>query len=65
MLVDRDIDVYTMDALVKGVSIGGSAHVTADDLEDEERVRAEDKDEGKSNSDGTHEGDGSSDCANI
>ena len=51
MLVDHDVDVFAMEAFVKGMSIPGSAPVTADDLEDEE----------KSNGESGPESDGSSD----
>jgi hypothetical protein len=61
MLVDHDVDVYTMEAFVKGMSIAGSAQVTADDLEDEARIRAEHEDEGKSYGESANEGDGSTD----
>ena len=37
MLVDHDVDIHAMEAFVKGMSIAGSASVTADDLEDGER----------------------------
>jgi hypothetical protein len=50
MLADHDVDVHTMEVFVKGMSIAGSAQVTADDLEDEARICAEDEDEEKSDS---------------
>jgi hypothetical protein len=59
MLVDHDVDVYAMEAFVKGMSIAGSAQVTANDLEDEARICAED--EQKSDGESAHESDGSSD----
>ena len=38
MEVDNDMDIHTMKTFVEGMSISGSAHVTAEDLaEDEER----------------------------
>jgi len=61
MLADHDIDVRAMEAFVKGMSISGSEQVTADDLENEARIRAEDEDEEKSNGESTHESDGSTD----
>lgn len=63
MLADHDVDVYAMEAFVKGMSIAGSAQVTEDDLEDEARTRAEDEDEDEEESDGesAHESDGSTD----
>jgi len=51
MLVDHDVDVYAMEAFVKGMSIAGSAPVTADDLEDEERNDVESGPEGDGSSD--------------
>ena len=59
MLVDPDVDVYTMEAFVKGMSIAASAQVTADDLEDEARIRAEDEE--KSDGESAYESDGSTD----
>ena len=41
MLVDQDIDTHAMEAFVKGMSTSGMVHVSADDLEDEEKIRAE------------------------
>ena len=41
MLVDQDIDTHSMEAFVKGMSTSGMVHVSADDLEDEEKIRAE------------------------
>ena len=41
MVVDQDIDTHAMEAFVKGMSIPGMVHISADDLEDEERIRAE------------------------
>jgi hypothetical protein len=41
MLVDQDIDTHAMEAFVKGMSTLGMVHVSADDLEDEEKIRAE------------------------
>ena len=41
MLVDQDIDTHAMEAFVKGMSTSGMAHAGVDDLEDEERIRAE------------------------
>lgn len=61
MLVDHDVAVYAMEAFVKGMSIAGSAQVTADDLEDEARIRAEDEDEEKSDGESAHESDGNTD----
>lgn len=61
MLVDHDVDVYAMEAFVEGMSIAGSAQVTADDLEDEARIRAEDEDEEKSESESARESIGSTD----
>jgi hypothetical protein len=52
MLVDQAVDTYAMEIFVKGMSTSGIAHVSADDLEDEAKIRAEDereeKDDGES-----------------
>jgi hypothetical protein len=61
MLVDHDVDVYAMETFVKGMSIAGSAQVTADDLEDEARIHAEEEDEEKSDGESAHESVGSTD----
>ena len=45
MLVDRDIGIDAMAAFVRGMGVAGQAHVSAGDLEDEERIRLEDADE--------------------
>ena len=55
MLMDDDVDVYAMEAFVRGMSIAGSAQVTSGDLEDEARIRAEDEDEEKSDGDSAYE----------
>jgi hypothetical protein len=46
MLVDQDVDAYAMEAFVKGMNPSGLAHVSADDLEedDDEESRAESDD---------------------
>ena len=59
MLMDHDVDVYSMEAFVKGMSIAGSAQVTADDFEDEARIRAEDEE--KSDDESAGESVGSTD----
>jgi hypothetical protein len=59
MLVDHDVDVYTMGAFLNGMSIAGSAQVTSDDLEDEARIRAEYEEKGYGES--AHESDGGTD----
>lgn len=59
MLVDHDVDVYAMEAFVRGMSIAGSAQVTADDFKDEARICAEDEE--KSDGESGHESDGSTD----
>ena len=51
MLTDHDVDVHAMEVFVNGMSIAGSAQVTADDLEDEARIRAEEEDEDEEKSD--------------
>ena len=61
MLVDHDVDVYAMEAFVKGMSIARSAQVTADDLEDEARIRAEDEDEEISDGESEPESEGNVD----
>ena len=61
MLVDQDVDFCAMEAFVKGMSIAGSAQVTADELEDEARIRDEGEDEEKSDGESAHESDGSTD----
>ena len=45
MLVDPDLGVEAMAAFVRGMSVAGQAHVSAGDLEDEERIRLEDAEE--------------------
>ena len=45
MLVDRDIGVEAMAAFVRGMGVAGQSHVSAGDLEDEERIRLEDAEE--------------------
>ena len=45
MLVDQDIGIDAMAAFVRGMGVAGQAHVSAGDLEDEERIRLEDADE--------------------
>jgi hypothetical protein len=58
MLVDRAVDTNAMEVFVKGMSTSGIAHVSADDLEDQAKICAEDereeKDDGES---GTESGD--------
>ncbi|KAF8268210.1 hypothetical protein EI94DRAFT_1728370 [Lactarius quietus] len=54
MLVDRDIKADAMISFVRSMDVGGHAHTSAGDLEDEERIRLEDadeEDEGESASD--------------
>ncbi|KAH9957298.1 hypothetical protein BC827DRAFT_1226041 [Russula dissimulans] len=60
MVVDRDVDVCAMQAFVNTMSTAGMAHVSADDLEDEARIRAEEEEEEKSNVKSGAESDGSS-----
>ena len=48
MLVDQDIGVNAMTAFVRSMCVGGQAHVSAGDLEDEARIRLEDADEEES-----------------
>ncbi|EMD33822.1 hypothetical protein CERSUDRAFT_160116 [Gelatoporia subvermispora B] len=43
MDLDADIDFDAMRSFVKGMSAGGSRHVTMDDLADAERIRREDE----------------------
>jgi hypothetical protein len=59
MQVDHDVDVYAMEAFVKGMSIAGSTQVTTDDLKDEARICAEDEE--TSDGESGHESDGSTD----
>ena len=51
MLVDHDVDVFAMEVFVKGMSIQGSAPVTADDLKDEEKSDGESGPESDGSSD--------------
>jgi len=60
MLVDQDVDVCAMQAFVNAMSIAGMAHVSADDLEVEARIRAEEEEEEKSDMKSEAESDGSS-----
>ncbi len=55
MLVDQDIELDAMTAFVRSMGVGGLAHVSAGDLEDEARIRLEDADEDRESSD---DGDG-------
>ena len=43
MLVDQDVDPYAMGVFVKGMSTSGITHVSADDVEDEAKIRAEEE----------------------
>ncbi|KAH9032423.1 hypothetical protein EDB85DRAFT_2145544 [Lactarius pseudohatsudake] len=45
MLVDEDIKADAMAAFVRSMGAAGQAHISAGDLEDEERIRQEDADE--------------------
>ncbi|KAI0257906.1 hypothetical protein BC834DRAFT_871659 [Gloeopeniophorella convolvens] len=60
MIVDRDIDVGAMQAFASSMSVVGQAHVSAGDLEDEARVRAEDEEEGWESDEGKGSGSDSS-----
>lgn len=60
MLVDQAVDTYAMEVFVKGMSTSRIAHVSADDLEDEAKICAEDEREEK---DGGESGTESSDSA--
>ena len=57
MLVDQDIDTHAMEAFVKAMSTSGMVHGSADDLEDEERFRAEHEE--RSDAESTDESDDS------
>jgi hypothetical protein len=62
MLVDQAVDTYAMEVFVKGMSTSGIAHVSADDLEDEAKIRAEDEREEKDDEEsGTESGDSADD----
>jgi hypothetical protein len=61
MLVDQDVDVYAMEAFVRGMSTSGIAHISADDLEDEARIRAEEENEEKGDGECRTESDDSAD----
>jgi hypothetical protein len=61
MLVDQDIGTYAMEMFVKGMSTSRIAHVSADDLEDEAKIRAEDEREEKGDEESGGESDDSAD----
>lgn len=50
MEVDQELDVGVLNRFIQGLSAGGSQWVTADDLEDEERMRQEDEEDEDSGS---------------
>jgi hypothetical protein len=61
MLVDQGVDVYAMEAFVRGMSTSGIAHISAGDLEDEARIRAEEENEEKGDEECRTESDDSAD----
>jgi hypothetical protein len=59
MIIDQDLDIGAMKVFVRGMSAAGQTHISAGDIEDEARIRAEKVEE--SDEEGRAEGDGSED----
>ena len=57
MLVDPDIGTSAMVSFARSMDVTGQAHVSAGDLEDEERIRLEDADEEEEDNESTNGGD--------
>ncbi|KAI0058739.1 hypothetical protein BV25DRAFT_1829724 [Artomyces pyxidatus] len=58
MDIDADLDIDAMKAFVKGMSASGSRHLSAGDLADEERMRAEDESQSENRSDRSSDDEG-------